>query len=288
MAYLMKGKNWKDRESFRKKLEYPVYVEPKVDDIRVRVTVFPEGSVRFLSFAEKPLHNLGFAADAFRRLAQQFDIFEFDCGFRCNGNFNDSYRWVRSSKTPPPELENSYKVFYIFDLPDMAGRVYPERRFWVETMLQWLDSRLPGHCLRQLSGYTADCEKEVERLYLRFRREGREGAMVKSTKHLYQQGARSQDWLKMKPEDTADGKITEVNQAISIDGDPLPRAGSVTLQLEDGSTATPHGIPHALGAQMWAHKDSYINEWVEFKYMERDRQGGYRHPTFVRLREAKA
>ena len=26
---------------------------------------------------------------------------------------------------------------------------------------------------------------------------------------------------------------------------------------------------------------------VEFKFMERDRQGGYRHPTFFRLREAK-
>jgi hypothetical protein len=38
---------------------------------------------------------------------------------------------------------------------------------------------------------------------------------------------------------------------------------------------------------MYANPEQYIGQWCEFKFMERDRAGGYRHPSLVRLREAK-
>ena len=60
------------------------------------------------------------------------------------------------------------------------------------------------------------------------------------------------------------------------------------VKVEDGSEASPHGIAHDLGRDMHENPEKYIGQWAEFKYMERDRQGGYRHPVFYRLREAKA
>lgn len=290
MPYLMKGKNWKDRESFRKKIEYPVWVEPKVDDIRVRVSVSGD-EVLFLSYAEKPLHNLGFAACVFSDIAEQFDIQEFDCAFRCNNSFNDSYRWVRSSSGAPQDLHDAPKVFYILDLPGSPDHTYYERRrLWVEELVRWANIRHYRASVQQLPAVRAASEAEVDSLYNSYRKQGHEGAMVKTNEHAYQRGKRSQDWLKMKPEDTSDGLIVEIHEAVSETGVQLGRAGSITVRLEDGSYATPHGIPHELGAELWNNQHEYLverDQWVEFAFMERDRQGGYRHPVFRRLRESK-
>ena len=119
--------------------------------------------------------------------------------------------------------------------------------------------------------------------------------MVKSLDHVYERGARIYGWLKYKPEEDADGVITELHEAICgkdqphlglRKGDRLGRIGSVTVRMADGSTASPHGIAFPLGRDMFDHPEKYIGQWCEFKYMEIDRQGGYRHPTFHRLREA--
>lgn len=111
--------------------------------------------------------------------------------------------------------------------------------------------------------------------------------MVKTTDHLYER-RRTYGWMKLKPQETFDGRITGVNRAHSIAGEPLNRIGSVTVVLEDGSTADPAGFPHGLGADIWANPEAYIGKWIEFQAMEVDRAGGYRHPFFKRFREDKA
>jgi ATP-dependent DNA ligase len=125
-------------------------------------------------------------------------------------------------------------------------------------------------------------------MFIVARERGFEGLMVKSLQHLYEAGKRTAGWLKVKPSDDADGIITELHEAVSEAGEPLGRTGSITIKVEDGSTATPHGIAHELGREMHEHPERFIGQWAEFKFMERDRQGGYRHPVFNRLREAKA
>jgi len=105
---------------------------------------------------------------------------------------------------------------------------------------------------------------------------------------LYERGKRTYGWLKLKPEDDADGIITGINQAFSETGEALGRAGSVDVLCADKSKASPSGIPHPLGRDMWENPQKYLGQWCEFRFMERDRQGGYRHPNFHRIREAKA
>lgn len=287
MAYLMKGKHWSERDKFRKKLEYPVFVEPKIDEIRCRVSV--RGSeVLFLSYAEKPLHNLQAYVDDFRRLSQWSGYTEFDCGILCNGNFNDSYRYVRSSKGLPSDLVGAPLQFYLFDLPT-SHSPYEGRRIACASVASHAHTTL-GLNMAVVTMYRCNTEEQVESAYTEYRKLRCEGAMVKNPRAYYQIGKRSQDWLKMKPEETADGVIVKIHQATSIVGEPLGRAGSVTVRLEDGSYATPHGIPHTLGVELWENQCKYLieqDQWVEFAYMERDRQGGYRHPTFRRLRDAK-
>ena len=294
MAYLMKGMHWNDRDTVRTKMPYPVWVEPKHDDIRVRVTVPRDHNepVRYLSYAEKPLNNLGYLDAMFRSIAERFQCGEFDCGFQVDSNFNKTYRWVRS-KSVPADLEDCPTAMYLYDLPNERFS-YVYRKGRVERICAYAATQ--GWPLLYVSHAVCNTEEEVLRWFGIYRDQMYEGAMVKQPEHRYQIGKRTRDWLKLKPEETADGRIIAVHEAIaSVDqpdlcirvGDPLGRVGSVTVKLEDGSIATPHGIPHALGTDMLLRPRKYIGEWCEFAYMERDRQSGYRHPVFRRLRDPK-
>lgn len=294
MPFLMKGKHWSDRHKFRVPLEYPVIVQPKVDEIRVRVFAHvATRRVLYLSYANKPLFNLGFADSMFLSLATEFTIQHFDCGFLCNGNFDDSRSFVRSSKNFPERLRNASKQFILYDIPESDAE-YSDRLKLIEDVVKCAQ-RDSGYLVR-LPHWTAHTSGEVEHIYENLRSMRYEGAMVKTLRHKYQIGKRSQDWLKMKPEDTCDGKIIGVVEAVAtvdnpatgvLVGDPLGRVGSVIVRMEDGSEARPHGIPHELGRTMLRASELYIGEWCEFAFMERDTQGGYRHPVFRRLRDPK-
>lgn len=296
MPDLMKGFTW---AKMKHKVVYPCFVEPKVDEIRCRVTVFgvssgcssDHASVKFESYSGKTLANLERFGSMFIQLAKRTGSTEFDCGFECNGNFNDSYRWVRSTKAAPEDLLASPKKFYLFDLPLFGGQ-YHERRIRVRQISNYAESA--GLPLLALPSKTAADAEEVLALYSMYREHGYEGAMVKARGGLYVR-TRSADWLKLKPEEDASGIIEGINMAYCgvaqpelglRAGDPLGRAGSVRVRMLDGSIAEPHGITHDTGRDMIENPQLYIGETCDFKYMERDRQGGYRHPTFHRVREA--
>lgn len=303
MANLMKGNCWKDRRDAKKRngdpvVTYPVYVEDKHDEIRCHVRVSQAShqwgcDVEFLSYAGKPLSNMQQFEHVFRTLARGTGYHEFDLGFEVNGNFNDSYRWVRSTKGIPADLRDAKFKFLVFGLPWYGDTIRSQsnRRSDVcQYAKDWVSIPfvMPEIVL-------CDNAHDVENAFLNARARGLEGVMVKQPGHLYER-KRTDGWLKMKPEDDDDGVITELIEAtatvadpergIAV-GDPLGRIGSVRVRMEDGSEACPHGIAHDIGRKMKENPSEYIGQWCEFKFMERDRQGGYRHPTFFRLREAK-
>lgn len=279
----MKGHSWRDR----KPRSYPVLVEAKYDEIRCRVVVDTEaGKVSYESYAGKPLHNLTLFDEAFLATSPRISVFEFDVGILVNQNFNDSYRWVRSSRGIPSDLEDVEVNVIMFDLPGVDAP-YVQRRIAVALAVETFNDMLGYETAFQPAAETAFTEEAVEAIYDRLRVAGFEGAMVKSPTHRYER-KRSAEWLKMKPSETFDGVIMgPLVAGTSINGKPLDRVTSVTVYLEDGSIAQPHGIPHDLGRDMLDHPHKYVGQWVEFDAMERDRKGGYRHPVFRRVREAK-
>lgn len=285
MAELMKGHKFRDHKA---KMIYPAWAEHKLDEIRVHVKVSVVDSVysvEFLSYAGKPLHNLSVFADKFIQLTKCTGYYEFDCGFEANGNFNDSYRWVRSSKGLPEELKDVPVIFYLFDLPELVGEMFPARAS--ARQMVSINALADGLQMHIPVGAWVNNADEVDELFHRVVKQGIEGLMVKSLEHMYVKGTRSYGWLKVKPEDDGDGVIEELIEAVSEEGVPLGRTGSVRIRVEDGSVATPHGIAWELGADMHANPEKYIGQWAEFKFMERDRQGGYRHPRWHRIRESK-
>ncbi|QDH84562.1 putative DNA ligase [Achromobacter phage vB_AxyP_19-32_Axy21] len=209
------------------------------------------------------------------------------------GSFAHTDRLLKQSKNPDPALLALPVTFYLFDLP-LSQRTYFERIRDREIVASI--GRAIGLDVRTPQRWNVNSEAEVEALFTTVREAGHEGLMVKSLDHVYQIGKRTDAWLKVKPEDDYDGEIVGFEEAVcGVDqpelgltkGDRLGRAGAVVVRLEDGSTARPHGIPHELGRHMWENQAEYLGQWCEFAAMERDRQGGYRHPVFRRLRDAK-
>jgi hypothetical protein len=304
---LMKGETFRDALKLvrgKPRFEYPVFVEVKADEIRCRVLYIidrnlTEGDgerIEYRSFSEKPLYNMEHFTPALLRYFAGSHWNELDIGIEVNGNFNDSYRWTQSSTGIPkekfdkktqrtsPALDVSMVKIILFDLPEC------EEEFWDRRPRICAESARLVRCGAPATfadGEHAECEADVWRIYHKNREAGHEGAMAKTYSHTYQR-RRTFDWMKIKPSDPADGKITGFNEAVSLEGVPLGRVGSISVCCEDGSTAAPAGVPHPLGRELWENQSEYIGQWIEFQYMERDRAGGYRHPTYNRFREDKA
>lgn len=298
MAQLMKGETFKDALKLvrgKPRFEYPIWVEAKADEIRCHIE-YVNGGVRYLSYAGKPLWNLQHFDDKFAAFfAAHPHLTELDVGVEVNGNFNDSYRWTQSSSGIPqekfdkktgktaPALDVDMVEFILFDLPESTAEFWMRRpaiNGVADVLMQF------GLQVSRPEGRVCNSEHQVVELYNLLRADGYEGAMGKTLDHKYER-KRTFGWMKIKPSETFDGRITKINRATSITGEPLSRAGSISVELEDGSTADPAGIAHALGGDMFANPSDYIGRWVEFEAMERDRAGGYRHPRFIRIREDK-
>lgn len=295
MSKLMKGYEWpealKPTPKFPNgRVQFPVLVEPKVDEIRVQVLVGDDGTVQYLSYAGKPLHN--FPADweyVFQEVADWFGIREWDCGLLVNRNFNDSYRFVRSSRGVPKDLQDARLELHVYDLPEAVGD-YLDRRDLAREVVEHCGNHITQVPFRILDAYVAHTTQQVEDLYASLVKCGYEGVMVKSPGYEYKR-TRSWDWLKLKPGAEADALVVGLTEARDAEGVPLGRVGSFIVELEDGTRAEPGAgaLTHLESQDLWANRAAYLarRPWIVMKYMERDRQGGYRHPRFFRHREDK-
>lgn len=290
MTTLMKGEKWKDaiarfsKNPIKHPIHWPLWAEDKIDGIRVDLRWKVHG-LDILSYATKPLYNLETYLEPMYAFMARNNLSQLDLEVQVNGCFDDTYRLLRSKKGPPKDLVIERVDVYMLDLPDFADEPYQERRNMLNGMVANFDC---GTCNVYLPpGHLVWSIEAADAAYADARIRFREGLIYKTLDHLYVPGGRTWSWLKRKPEETHDGKITEIIQAHSLAGEPLDRAGSVRVVLEDGTTADPSGIAHALGADMFRNQEKYIGQWIEFTCMERDRAGGYRHPIFKRLREDK-
>lgn len=288
---LMKGHTW---AKGKHKLHYPATAECKLDEIRLDVRIEHDEAFGhpgyshtvFRSYADKPLHNLSQWEEQFRAWLSHFKRTRLDMGVLVNESFNDTYRWTRSSKGVPADLHGAELQFILFDMPELGLIPYKDRAYHLDAIAEQGRSITGLDIIRPMRRQVYH-EDDVLAAYDTAVTDGFEGLMVKSHDHIYELDKRSYGWLKVKPEEDADGIITAINQAHSLEGVPLDRAGSVTITCADGSTADCAGISHDLGRIMLADPEQFIGKWATFTYMMRDRQGGYRHPRFQRIREDK-
>ncbi|UQT03818.1 DNA ligase [Serratia phage vB_SmaP-Kaonashi] len=271
-----------------------VILQTKRDEIRCMVKVSPStGIVTYTSAQGKPLHNLSCFDKMWNHIALVTDLTEFDTGICVNDSFELTKRTVRASKkqydlsggeihTIQDKKTGFYfsgtltGVFYLYDLPTYRAEYSKRRKLMAELMHRNGSLAVP-------ETYVATTEEEVDSHYAAMVAAGFEGSMVKRWDFEYVYG-RTIAWMKLKPEEERDGEITGFTQG---KGEFEGLIGSVEIRFADGSTTSCSGFSLALRRDFTESPERYIGRIVEVRFMERDSQGGYRHPRFYRFHPDK-
>lgn len=138
-----------------------------------------------------------------------------------------------------------------------------------------------------VGGEMVSSMQEIMQYFEDCRGNGKEGAVVKSPDLPLIHGKRTGQW-KLKPSDTADGRITGL-----VWGTPgLGNAGKIigfTVELEGGVMCDVTGITQQqMDEYTLQHSlDSwfFFKRYVEISYMEMTSAGSLRHPSFVQFRD---
>lgn len=277
---LMKGISIKRGDE----LSFPVIAEEKLDGVRCLVQVLGN-RVNYISYAGKTLHNLEDYDELWLRIRDEMDGSLFDCEFMYR-DFDSTYKVVRSKKRPA-WFKREDGCFYILDSPNRVTS-YHSHQNWLQGVA---DSGYPT--IRRPSSRVCHTLEEVQEMFNRVVNRGGEGLMLKDPSGQYFQGGRSKVWGKLKRQETMDGQVMFLAEAIDKHGQPKGEVGSFHVRFEvgDGTTmsadASASKLTIAERRNMWANRRQLEGKWCEVQYMQVDRAGGLRHPVFLRIREDK-
>lgn len=281
-----------------------VWVQPKRDEIRCVVTIHEDldgAWVEYTSAQGKPLYNLSQFDDMWLSLAKQQGVTVFDTGISVNENFDITRRVARSSTVTfdltgevpailwgeKPTKKNPDGViyysgllkarFWLYDLPE-CGNPFEVRHTGMVRMAAGSEYLAVPETYRRTTVDSVDVK------YGHCIDAGLEGVMIKRADFQYKYG-RSTDWMKMKPEEEKDGIITGFTEG---QGKFNGLIGSATIDFGDGSSTSVSGMDDATRLDMSRNPDKYIGRVARIPYMQRDSQGGYRHPRWGGLHEDKS
>lgn len=310
---VMKGDSFTEKR-LRKwlKEDGAVVLQIKRDEFRCVVDVNwqakYEPSVTFTSASGKPLYNLDCFSALFIEMSHFYGTNRFDMGVCINDSFDLTRRTVRASTKPydltgqtPQVIAGKTKkaephfvgflkaVFWFYDLPEV-DRAYITRRGDMALMqLNFPEyTAVPETEIVSVRQDVADgieyAVKQVQEVFATARELGHEGLMVKRYDHQWEPKRCPDSWMKLKPSDEIDGFIIGKTEG---KGKFYGLIGSLICEAEDGSTFTISGMTDAERLDFTENFDQYLGQWVTATYMERDTQGGYRHPQFNRMHEEK-
>lgn len=279
-----------------------VWAQPKRDEIRCTVTIDGE-KVEYTSAQGKPLYNLNQFDDMWLRIAKHTGRTVLDTGVSVNDCFDTTKRVLRTSTTKYGLKDNKLSLiynkkptkknpsgdiffygflkarFWLYDLPEILGTDFKHRLDGMYIIRSYAPDFLgvPETWILQDSD-------AVHGKYDLCVDGGLEGLMIKRSRHGYVNG-RSTDWMKMKPEEEKDGIITGFTEG---QGKFAGLIGSATIDFGDGSGTSVSGMDDATRLDMSRNPAKYLGQVARIPYMQRDSQGGYRHPRWGGLHEDKS
>lgn len=308
---VMKGAEFTEKRLYKwLEEDGAVVLQTKRDEFRcvVQVSNGPVPGVSYTSASGKPLYNLQCFDSMMVEMAHWYGTFRFDMGVCVNDSFDLTRRTVRASTKPydltgqteqtiagktkkdAPHYAGPLKaVFWFYDLPDV-DRDYTTRRgdmgrmqlnFPYYTAVPETEVVTARQDLADGIEYAV---KQVQEVFATARELGHEGLMVKRYDHKWEPKRCPDSWMKLKPNEEIDGRIIGKTEG---KGKFFGLLGSLICEAEDGSRFTISGMTDAERVDFTQNFDQYLGQWVVATFMERDTQGGYRHPQFNRMHDEK-
>lgn len=260
--------------------------------------------VTYTSASGKPLYNLHHFDSQWIDFYLRTGKAKIDCGVAVNDSFDLTRRTVMAKtkkydlsgntantiagekkKDPPHYVGPLQAMFWLYDIIDHYGTYEDRRRIMAQYALDFPAFLV---CPETFVIYTPKWDidtavQEVESHFQQALELHHEGLMIKRFYHSWEP-RRTTNWMKMKPEAEVD---VEIIGYVEGKGEFSGLVGSLIGRAADGSTVDFSGFTLELRRAISADFESYRGRWCEVRYMQRDAQGGYRHPRFFRFHPDK-
>lgn len=270
----------------------------KEDGIRLHAFIDDSGTVRVTTREGIEIRSLAVQKEKLRELLQ-----ELPKGFCVDGEavvpgvvFEVGSGMLRSYDLLPVDVQ-----FYVWDALPLEALLGAEYGVPYETRLMRLqaayaEQHYHKNPVQMICCQTVRTQGDIDRLFEQARAAGKEGLVVKVPSFGVIHGKKTGQW-KVKPSDTADGRVTGL-----VWGTPgLGNAGKIigfTVELESGVLCDVTGITQAQMEEFTANERgtvvhtstdtptrSYVGRYIEVEYMEMTAAGSLRHPSFKCFRD---
>lgn len=267
----------------------------KEDGIRFHAFLDPAGNVRTVTREGIEIRSLAVANEVLQGV-----LGELPDGFCVDGEvvvqgvtFEEGSGLLRAYA----EIQHEVR-FYLWDafpVTALLGAKYavPYQDRIGTLVAAWCQDPSQYDDVQVIEGETIHSMEELQDFYDDCREKGKEGAVVKTPDLPVIHGKRT-GWWKLKPSDTADGRVVGL-----VWGTPgLGNAGKIigfTVELESGVLCDVTGITqaqmdeytidHYAHGQPGVPDHPLLGRYVEIAYMEMTAAGSLRHPSFVQFRD---
>lgn len=305
----------------RKVKSYPQFVEIKYDGVRAAGVIHASGDVEVLTRTGRAIPAAVYFHDELRRIGKAYAkvvdepagrVYD-GCvtdGELCGDTFNDAVSIFRSDT---PATTGNYNLFDILPMSSLTDKSFVsddfvQRRETLRQVMEEADkdpvAAAPMTRVLRSASYLANSREEIWNMYHAARAKGQEGLIVKDPLGKWER-KRSNAWLKIKAEDTADLRVIG---AFEGEGEKEGTLGGLIVEgAIEGRKIEPTRVGSGYSDKdsdtLWAmflrdlekheHGESdpeafeLIGCIAEVQYQEITPAGSLRHPVFVRLRKDK-
>lgn len=263
----------------KKRVFYPIYADTKLDGVRCiidynsknkKVNLYSRNGRLFKNYStiENEIKELDISSI---RLDSEITM----------GHFQNLMRTI-SRKDDGIELAKD-AVCNIFDV-SLNNIMFNTRLEILNGIKKIIKEKNLKH-LKVITGKKIESEKELFDFYEEQLKNGYEGIMVKPLNGLYEY-KRSYSWMKMKPTETIDIKIIDVNEGT---GKYKNHLGAFVCKLPNNENIqVGSGLDDNERKEYWSNKDQLIGQIIEVKFQEwtKNKQS-IRFPVFLRFRPDK-
>ena len=261
----MLAKKFEDYES---RIEYPVFVQPKLDGVRA---IWDGQTLR-----SRTGHVFMSMIGVKRELLANFRDFPLDGELYCH-----SMGFDEISGTCRRHDGDDFRITYnVFDYPD-----------------QYVDLTARIKCLRELFSPEALPSKKLLRVILVPTQEAKsreeievlmnssvaaeyEGVMIRNPKSKYQ-FCRTKDLLKYKRWKTS---LAKIEGMLAGEGKHLGRLGALKIHGSDGwECEVGTGFSDFEREKLWNEQEVWIGQFIEVKFQETTQNGVPRFPVYLRM-----
>lgn len=271
--------------TFKKASSVPskVIIEDKIDGIRCIAIKYSKDKVVLYSRNGKELFGFSKLINEIKKIPK--DGIVLDGELTSGKSFNDVSS-IRGRK-----INDKDAVYNIFDLIDLESfKKGVDKTPILKRKEKLVKTVTPNNILRivEYSGpVDSEDTEQINKYFEDALARGFEGIMLKGSNSIYE-CKRTNNWLKLKPEETYDGKIIDFQEGTGMFEGTL---GAIIVEFNGNLVKVGSGFTIEERDEIWANREKLLGKTIEFKGQEitENKRGtnSVRFPVFVRFRDDK-